>query len=533
MSRCLLTAFVLLPFVSLPAQSAAQSAPAGTSATTLAIRYEEGKTTDILVDGTRVSPRTRGTAKVKATKGSAEIELEMKDLPPANTLGASYATYVVWAITPEGQANNLGELPWKGDAKLRGRLAVQRFALIVSAEPYGALTMPSDRIVAENRLKQGESVASTGEITYRHENAGAYDDLPNDVSSGRETPVPVAAARLSVQVAKRAGAETYARGELTQASQKLEQMERGYYAKPKNEGEWGSFARETQRLAQAARVAAGSRRAEVALAEEREAQLKAIEEARNVAEAAAAAARAERERAEAERLAAERAAADQRAAQAEAERARQAALAAQLQAEQQRQAATAALQQANAAREQAADAQRDAAAAQRDADAARAAQQAAFEQASAALKAAEQATAQRDALQQQLQVSLNSILSTSRTARGLIVNLGDVLFDTGFATLRPEAREKLSRLSGVLLAYPAAYTLEFEGHTDSIGSDEFNDKLSVDRAEAVRAYIVGAGVRAERVLAVRGFGKTMPIASNENAEGRQLNRRVEIVINDR
>lgn len=512
MPRSLLTALVLLSFVSLPAQSAAQSAPAGTSATTLAIRYEEGKTTDILVDGTRISPRARGTAKVKASKGSAEIELEMKDLPPANTLGASYATYVVWAITPEGQANNLGELPWKGDAKLRGRLAVQRFALIVSAEPYGALTMPSDRIVAENRLKQGESVASTGEITYRHENAGAYDGLPNDVASDRETPVPVTAARLSVQVAKRAGAETYARGELTQASQKLEQMERGFYAKPKNEGEWGSFAREAQRLAQAARVAAGTRRAEVALAEEREAQLKAIEEARNVAEAAAAAARAERERAEAERLAAERAAADQRAAQAEAERARQAALAA--------------LQQANAAREQAADAQRDA-------EAARAAQQAAFEQASAALKAAEQATAQRDALQQQLQVSLNSILSTSRTARGLIVNLGDVLFDTGFATLRPEAREKLSRLSGVLLAYPAAYTLEFEGHTDSTGSDEFNDKLSVDRAEAVRAYIVGAGVRTERVLAVRGFGKTMPIASNENAEGRQLNRRVEIVINDR
>src|SRR5262245_57329275 len=166
MSRYLLTALLLLPLVSPAAGSAAQGAATGAAGTALAIRYEEGKTTDILVDGTRISPRARGTAKVKANRGSAELEMEIKDLPPANTLGPSYATYVVWAITPEGQTNNLGELPWKGDVKFTGRLGVQRFALIISAEPYGAVMMPSDRIVAENRLKRDESVASTSEINY-------------------------------------------------------------------------------------------------------------------------------------------------------------------------------------------------------------------------------------------------------------------------------------------------------------------------------------------------------------------------------
>jgi outer membrane protein OmpA-like peptidoglycan-associated protein len=170
--------------------------------------------------------------------------------------------------------------------------------------------------------------------------------------------------------------------------------------------------------------------------------------------------------------------------------------------------------------------------AQRDAEQARAAQQAAFEQTSAAMKRAEQATQERDALAQQLESSLNSILETKRSARGLVVNISDVLFDLGQASLRPEARERLSRLSGVLLAYPGPYALEFEGHTDSTGSDELNNRLSDARASAVRDYVVGAGVRGDRVIGTRGFGKSNPVASNDTADGRQRNRRVEIVIND-
>jgi outer membrane protein OmpA-like peptidoglycan-associated protein len=192
----------------------------------------------------------------------------------------------------------------------------------------------------------------------------------------------------------------------------------------------------------------------------------------------------------------------------------------------------AAQKQAEELKKQAEDARLQAESAQRDAEQARAAQQAAFEQTSAAMKRAEQATQERDALAQQLESSLNSILETTRSARGLVVNLGDVLFDLGQATLRPEARERLSRLSGVLLAYPGPYSLEFEGHTDSTGSDELNNRLSGARASAVRDYVIGAGVRGDRVVGTRGFGKANPVASNDTADGRQRNRRVEIVIND-
>ena len=119
--------------------------------TTLAIRYEEGRTTEIRLDGTAASPHVRGKAKVQAKRGAAAIEVELDDVQPASTFGPCYATYVLWGITPEGRTNNLGELPWKGDVKVRVMLPVQRFGLLVTAEPYGAVTRPSPRVVAENR----------------------------------------------------------------------------------------------------------------------------------------------------------------------------------------------------------------------------------------------------------------------------------------------------------------------------------------------------------------------------------------------
>jgi outer membrane protein OmpA-like peptidoglycan-associated protein len=356
----------------------------------------------------------------------------------------------------------------------------------------------------------------------------------------------VSAARLAVQIAQRAGADAYAKSELTQATDTLARMESAYQDKPKDEGRWGSFARETQHLAHAARMRSGERQAQAALDNERAAQAKALEEARLAANAAQQAARDERERATAERLAAERATAEQRAAIAEAERATAEQRAAMAEAERAQKAAAAAQQQslaaqrelaaaqqlAEAARQQAEDARKLAQASERDAASARAAQQDALSQVSEATRRAEQAAQERDALAQQLESSLNAILDTKRGARGLVVNIGDVLFDLGQATLRPEARERLSRLCGVLLAYPGPYTLTFEGHTDSTGSDELNNRLSDARAAAVRDYIVGAGIRGDRVVGTRGLGKSNPVASNDTSEGRQLNRRVEVVIDD-
>jgi outer membrane protein OmpA-like peptidoglycan-associated protein len=129
-------------------------------------------------------------------------------------------------------------------------------------------------------------------------------------------------------------------------------------------------------------------------------------------------------------------------------------------------------------------------------------------------------------------MSISAILETRREARGLIVNLSDVLFDFNQASLKPGAREKLSKLAGILLAYSGPYHMEIEGHTDAVGSQDYNQKLSEDRAQSVSSYLLKGGLQSDRIVAVHGFGKLRPVATNDTAEGRQLNRRVEIIITD-
>ena len=120
------------------------------------------------------------------------------------------------------------------------------------------------------------------------------------------------------------------------------------------------------------------------------------------------------------------------------------------------------------------------------------------------------------------------MLDTRDTERGLVVNMSDVLFDVGKYNLRPIAREKLARIAGIFMAYPGL-KLECEGHTDSTGSLELNNKLSLNRAEAVRDYLISQGIDPSRISAV-GMGPTMPVADNSTREGRQKNRRVEIIV---
>jgi outer membrane protein OmpA-like peptidoglycan-associated protein len=146
----------------------------------------------------------------------------------------------------------------------------------------------------------------------------------------------------------------------------------------------------------------------------------------------------------------------------------------------------------------------------------------------AAKAEAERVRKAAEALRAQLLEQFNRILETRDTPRGLVVNMGDVLFDTGKFDLRSEAREKLAKLSGIVLAHPGL-KLAIEGYTDSTGSDELNQKLSQDRADAVRGYLTEQGLAQDSVTA-QGFGKSEPVADNNTAAGRQKNRRVEIVV---
>jgi outer membrane protein OmpA-like peptidoglycan-associated protein len=138
------------------------------------------------------------------------------------------------------------------------------------------------------------------------------------------------------------------------------------------------------------------------------------------------------------------------------------------------------------------------------------------------------AEAEKTELRAQLLIQFNAILQTRDTARGLIVNMSDVLFDTAKFSLRPEAREKLAKVAGIVAGHPGL-RLEVEGHTDNVGGDDYNQQLSEQRGSAVRDYLTQQGMQADWVT-TKGFGKTQPVASNETAAGRQQNRRVELVI---
>jgi outer membrane protein OmpA-like peptidoglycan-associated protein len=145
-----------------------------------------------------------------------------------------------------------------------------------------------------------------------------------------------------------------------------------------------------------------------------------------------------------------------------------------------------------------------------------------------AQQAAQQAETDKAAMRMRLSVQLNEILQTRDSARGLIVSMSDVLFDTGKYSLKPGAREKLAKVAGILLAYPGL-NIEVGGYTDNVGGDEMNQTLSENRARSVRDYLVQQGVLTNSVSA-RGFGNTLPVASNDNSAGRQQNRRVELLV---
>jgi outer membrane protein OmpA-like peptidoglycan-associated protein len=469
--------------------------------TTLAVRYVTNKKTTVNLTGTPTAPRVSGKAEVEYKNNVAQIKLKVESLDQPQTFGRFYTTFVVWAITPEGQASNLIELPTGYTVEVRTSSSAQTFGIIITAEPHSAVKYPSPVIVAETTLpKNVTSGVQTTQAEYRGDTGKLYTISDGEGASSQpdyNTPRLVLGARRSLDIARRAGAKEYATEDWQEAQSKLETLEQIWPRNLKNEVKYSGLARDVMRLGQVARDRATEREFQARIENERQARLRSLEEARAAAERAQA--DAERTKLEAERL------------KAEAERAKSEAERAERATEQERLRRQQATSEAAKARVQEEAARADAAK---------------FRQ------AADDAKRERDAALQKLYVSLSEILDTKREARGFIVNIGDVLFDTGRATLKPTAREKLSRLAGIILAYPGNLTLEIEGHTDSTGSDELNNRLSMNRAESVRDYLTQSGVKQERIKNVQGFGKTKPIATNDTAAGRQMNRRVEVVIND-
>ena len=520
----LLAAGVLAAQIPNPTQQSTASLPVQTgqampifrvtvvSRTTKAINYHHRTgTTHIDFRGTELMPAARGEASVSSQMGSTKIETTLHHMTPAGQYGPEYMTYVLWGITPEGRANNLGEVVLEGDhAKLLSTTDLQAFGLIVTAEPYFAVTQPSDVVVAENFLRNDtagtiEQVDAKFELLQRGQyvmNRSSYAP----VKVNPKGPLQLSEAENAVEIARLAGAERYAADTFQKAQVDLKNAE-DFLRSGHNRKESETNAREAAQMAEDARIITIRKMRDEELASER----------------AAAASREAAEKAKAEESARQAQLEQQRRQEAEAEQraanqAKQEALQAKMQAEQATQTAVKERAEADAARAAALAQQQ---AAQAEAERAKQAAQLSDQQ-------RQQAEAEKTALRQRLLQQLNLILETRETQRGLIVNISDVLFDFNKYTLKPGAREKLAKVSGILLAYPGL-KIQLEGHTDAIGTDEYNQTLSEQRATAVQTYMVSQGVPANMVTAI-GLGKADPVASNDTPTGRQQNRRVDMVV---
>jgi outer membrane protein OmpA-like peptidoglycan-associated protein len=472
-------------------------------------------------------PSARGEAKVESKRGALEIEVEFADLDRPTAFGNEYLTYVLWAISPEGRSVNLGEVLVGENhrSKLDVTTDLQAFAMIVTAEPYYAVRRPSNVVVVENVIRQDTKGTSEAmEAKYELIDRGGY--IPtgynfDPVVLNAKLPLEFFEARNAVRIAKSAGAERYASSSYQNAMRQMNEADAMATNRHENRKSLISISRETVQTAEDAREIATKRIAAERAENERNASAGREANAnaatadavrdrddadRRKREAEANTAGAVRDRDESDRKkheaeeAARRAQGAQANAEADSDRNRAAAAASDLQVQ---------------------DARSAQASAEADSDRNRAAA------ASSDLQA-QDAVRDREELRAKLLQQFNLILETRDTARGLVVNMSDVLFDSGRYTLRPMAREKLAKISGIVLAYPTL-KLAVEGNTDSVGTEQFNQTLSEQRAESVRTYLTGQGVP-ESSTTAQGFGKTRPIASNDTSDGRQQNRRVELVV---
>jgi outer membrane protein OmpA-like peptidoglycan-associated protein len=492
--------------------------------TTKAINYHHRSgSTRIGFRGTALMPDARGEAKVESKQGVIKIDADMEKLGPATQFGQEYLTYVMWAITPEGRATNVGEvlLNNSGKTKLDATTELQSFGLIVTAEPYFAVTQPSDLVVMENFVRN-DTTGTIEEVDAKFEllQRGQYvlNVSPREIQPrllDPKVPLELYEARNAVQIARWTGAEQYAGDTFQKAVQGLDNAE-GYLIGRAGKKPIGTVAREAVQMAEDARIITVKKIEEEQLATER--RVGAEREARAEGDRAAALSEADRVRREAEQArlsavdSAERVRRDNDAqvvaAQTEADRLK-------------RQSDT----QLAAAQTETDRLRLESDRLKLENELQRTAAQADLERAA---NEKVQAEAERTQLRAQLLLQFNAILQTRDTARGLIVNMSDVLFDTARHSLRPVAREKLAKVAGIISGHPGL-RLDVEGFTDSVGGDDYNQKLSEQRGDSVRDYLTKEGVLSTSVSS-RGFGKNQPVASNDTAAGRQQNRRVELVV---
>jgi len=426
--------------------------------------------------GTNLMPNARGEAIVESVTGKTKISAKFDGLTPANGFGPEYLTYVLWALSADGRPQNLGELELAGNkANIDVSSSFQSFGMIVTAEPYFSVSTPSDVIVLQNVFTdRTEGVLEQVNVHYSLLPKGLYaaTDGPNSlwhpVTDREHYPLALYEAHNAARIARYVGAEKYAPDIMREVDTNLRNADAMQANEHRDVHMIFTEAREATQRAEDARITTLRKQAEESARNETAAKEQAQSNA----------AQSQQEAANAQARADEAAAAK---AQADAQRAR-------------------AETDAANARASAAEAERNAQHSQQDAAAAR----------------------------EKLREQLNAVLATSESARGLIVNMSDVLFDTAKYTLKPDAQVALAKVSVILQLYPGL-TVQVEGYTDSVGGDDYNLKLSQNRANTVHDFLVQNGVASANVTA-QGFGKADPVADNSTAAGRAQNRRVNLVV---
>lgn len=498
-----------LPAVTTAAQTVQVPASSLTGRSITAIGYQVGGgSTTVDLKSTGLIAQAGGQAKVEAKAAVTTVEAQVQGLTTPTSLGTEFLTYVLWAVSPEGRAINLGEVLFdnSGKATLKATTQLQSFSLFVTAEPYSAVRQPSEMLILENAIRKNTKGRVFVVNDYQLMKRTQYQKLGNPLALSmdlKNIPLALYEARNAVDIAKSRGAEKYAPNVFTKAEGGLKMAENAL-ARKANKKEVISLARQAEQSSEDARALTAERQEQERITAERA--------------AAAAAARAQAEEKAAAAAAVAKQQADEEARrQAELAAAQQAQLKAEAAAKEAELRATAA---ANEAQMKAAAEIADAKA-KAEADALRAKEEAAKSDAERARQAAEQ-------LRAQLLDQFNRILETRDTPRGLVITMADVLFDTGKYDLRQNTREQLAKLSGIVLAHPGL-NLSVEGYTDSTGSDELNQRLSEQRASTVREFLIGQGLGSDTITAT-GFGKAMPVANNDTPSGRQKNRRVELIV---
>src|SRR6202140_5154625 len=259
---------------------ASPSTSSGVSRTAKAVTYRRGGVAKVSLLGTNLMPGGMGEAQVENKGNRVEIEVKFQGMEQATKFGFEFLTYALWAVSPQGRAVNLGEVQVKnGDAQVKAITDMQTFGLVVTAEPYFAVSQPGDEVVLENAGDTGgESIGATYELVPHGVYSSSNTKIENVIFGiDRKTPVELFEARNAVRIAKNANAEKYAAPAIAKADQQLQQAEDAY-AHKRDSKTVSSLARDAVQTAEEARVISVKQKAEEDAQAQAEADKRAAEE---------------------------------------------------------------------------------------------------------------------------------------------------------------------------------------------------------------------------------------------------------------